>query len=510
MDAVNCQPAIVANEATIIPRKTTSRREAISQIRNVLCQVKNDLAYKPRAVPDAKVRDVVIFSTRVLRRFRIKELKRASIDERLDFRPIADIYSLGHQVKSLLGAQSNLVRDLGYLEKKIQKLQHNYTEDIWVAVADLHEFLIFACFVNQIHRDDTLDEATLYSAQNHLIDSPHPEAGIAFADLRAARQVEKELQKLSYGEGLPTVSKVIKLGPLATSLATEWYRNYELHMPADGQEWRNLCRFPLPSFETMLGWFENSRRRILSDIHSIRPGLKAIIDKQIRDDSVVTKLNKGISMDEKRGETEKLDTLLADMIHEVDKLGSQLEMKAFTPPQFPPSCTPQNHSPIKLQYWVSDTCTIDGNMKQAQHIIGRIFEAFTGTADFCMNVILRSDRLGGYEEKVFAQKSEKEFNIRYLSAVGEFLGQMRFHKVFEAINPDEFDSEELTPETRDLVLRDRHHSQILTCIFDAFGSLSEAEEEYLLGITHLHMSLEEIHEWFQKHSAKLQRDNPEK
>lgn len=119
-------------------------------------------------------------------------------------------------------------------------------------------------------------------------------------------------------------------------------------------------------------------------------------------------------MDEKRGETEKLDTLLADMIHEVDKLGSQLEMKSFIPPSSPPSCTPQNHSPIKLQYWVSNTCTIDGNMKQAQHIIGSVFEAFAGTADFCMNVILRSDGLGGYEEKVFAQKSEKEFNIRYL------------------------------------------------------------------------------------------------
>lgn len=170
-----------------------------------------------------------------MRRFCIKELKRDSIDERLDFHPIADIYSLGHQIKSLLGAQSNLVRDLRYLEEKIQKLQHNYTEDIWVAIADLHEFLIFACFVNQIHRTDTLDEKTLYSAQNRLADSPHPEAGIAFADLRAARQVEKELQKMNHGEGLPTVSKVIKLGPLATSLASEWYRNYKLHMPTDEQ-----------------------------------------------------------------------------------------------------------------------------------------------------------------------------------------------------------------------------------------------------------------------------------
>nr|WLS48977.1 MAT1-1-11 protein [Morchella pulchella] len=510
MDGANCQLVIVANEATITPRKTTNRREAINQIRNVLCQVKNDLAYKPRAVPDAKVRDIVIFATRVLRRFRIKELKRAIIDEKLDFHPIADIYSLGLQIKSLLGAQSILARDLGYLEKKVQKLQHNYTEDIWVAIADLHEFLIFAYFVNQIHRGDTLDEETLYRTQNHLADSSHPEAGIAFADLRAARQVEKELQKMSYDKGLPTVSRVIKFGPLATSLACEWYRNYKLHMPADEQEWRNTFRFPLPPFETMLGWFENSRRRILSDIHSIRPGFKAIIDKQIRDDSVVTKLNKGISMDEKRGETEKLDTLLADMIHEVDRLGSELEMKAFTPPPFPPSRAPQNHSPIKLQCWVSDTCTIDGNMKHAQHTIGRIFEAFAGTADFCMNVILRSNRLGRCEEKLFAQKSEKEFNIRYLSAIGEFLGQRRFHKAFEAINPDELDSKGLTSETRGLFLRDRHNSQILTCIFDAFGSLSEAEEEYLLGVTHLHMSLEEIHEWFQKHSAKLQSGNREK
>lgn len=81
------------------------------------------------------------------------------------------------------------------------------------------------------------------------------------------------------------------------------------------------------------------------------------------------------------------------------------------------------------------------------------------------------------------------------SAIGEFLGQRRFHKAFEAINPDELDSKGLTSETRGLFLRDRHNSQILTCIFDAFGSLSEAEEEYFLGVTHLHMSLEEIHEW---------------
>lgn len=213
------------------------RREALFRLGHALIKLKNDLAYLPGGAPDSRISEVMLFCIPVLKEFQVKTLRLQFVDKHLDAYPLACLYNLGVQILALREAQHAL-RDNIYRWKEFVKAAQASnlanSDDIGVALAETHEFLVFATLANRIHPVSTLTEFSIAHAVQKARESQFlKEAAHVVTVLKAAFSIQKELERsgASGPGGTYVISNAIPLSKTIIRVAGEWYKYYELSIP---------------------------------------------------------------------------------------------------------------------------------------------------------------------------------------------------------------------------------------------------------------------------------------
>lgn len=179
----------------------------------------------------------MLFCIPVLKEFHVKTLRLPFADECLDAYPLACLYNLGVQILALREAQHGLKDNIYRWREFVKAAQASHSgrfDDIGVALAETHEFLVFATLTNRIHPISTLTEFSIAHAVKKARGSQFlKEASHVVSILKAAFSIQKELERseVSGPGGTHVISNAVPLSETTMRVTGEWYKYHESSIP---------------------------------------------------------------------------------------------------------------------------------------------------------------------------------------------------------------------------------------------------------------------------------------
>ncbi|KAI5846353.1 hypothetical protein DFP73DRAFT_630804 [Morchella snyderi] len=474
------QPYLSYNDHFLLDHE---RREAILRLGQTLIQTKNDLVFFPRTPYNPKIRKVMVFCIATLKEFKIRNLHPALLDQHKDIYPLAHLYNLGVQILALREVNIRLEKDIIKWDRNLKTLQDSlpeYSEDVGLILAEVHEFLAFATVANQIHPFDTLTSSSIKCAAIAANNSGSPiEDSHAISILQAAFTIQTALQiQRTPNSGINhVITNVVPLPQIAILICSNWYNCYKSYTSCTANEIHQNTISTVIRFENLVTWFTNARRRLIGGDQTISPGLKSIVNEAL---SKPSKIDCHVQDKSDNGDGDPewevpLSRLIAEFLDELGDAPGFVSLDHIIINHF-------NIEPrINPMFFVN--ITTDKLTQGCQHLLKSIYNLFNEISSACLDIFQRAHWLNKRRYD-YALKAKRDIDDNCLRAITILLAT-------RGPNQNYFEWK-------------RHsRSELLEAIFEIYPDPNMVEEEYLSNVTG--MNINQIHTWFLYRRHKLNR-----
>lgn len=146
-----------------------------------------------------------------------------------DIQPLVNIYNTLMQGRALLTLKERLIVKLDAFKAKLKSLQDELPDRVGSIVADIHDFIVFATFVNKVHPGHVLTPESINSAAKLASESRSPQVKQAFFALRQAYGIQ------AGPSGGSRLTKEARLSSVTMRVIEDWYKGFQEDQAALGK-----------------------------------------------------------------------------------------------------------------------------------------------------------------------------------------------------------------------------------------------------------------------------------